>query len=354
MKKRIITIFILIIVLFSCCFCTGKIVAHKIRMKEIVHKYTDDLDYKNEFTKYNMVDSHMHFYDFNQETDGFDYLIDKMNIASVSSAVIFGMPLKKQFDDSMKDIDAYRRNNSASYYYYSATDYKLLNEYEKLSHSDKRRFYPFICGINPNDRYSAKFLKELLSLYKNSIYGIGEIICRHDDLTKNTLGSLVPTCTNLTMLEIYDLAASYDIPIILHNNITEKNLTAPLYIDEIKNALSYNKNTKIIWAHAGVFDSVKIDNYNEIIRQLLDDNENLYIDISWKFLTDYIYEDLDNWVDIINEYPMHFVIGTDTVGYYKNYVEEINKFDKLLLKLDEETRENLMSKNILNILNKVK
>lgn len=75
--------------------------------------------------KYDVVDSHLHFLDFIGKTDGFQALCKAMDMSGVSKSVIFGMPIAKQWDDSMKEPPSYYLSNDSRCYYYSATDYIL-------------------------------------------------------------------------------------------------------------------------------------------------------------------------------------------------------------------------------------
>ena len=43
-------------------------------------------------SKYEIVDSHLHFLDFTQDSDGFPSLVKAMDQCGVSEAVVFGMP----------------------------------------------------------------------------------------------------------------------------------------------------------------------------------------------------------------------------------------------------------------------
>ena len=46
----------------------------------------------DEAPRYDIVDSHLHFLDFTQESDGFPALTRAMDACGVSEAVVFGMP----------------------------------------------------------------------------------------------------------------------------------------------------------------------------------------------------------------------------------------------------------------------
>ena len=52
--------------------------------------------------KYDVIDSHLHFLDFTQDSDGFPELARAMDMSGVSEAIIFGMPIVKKWDSSMR------------------------------------------------------------------------------------------------------------------------------------------------------------------------------------------------------------------------------------------------------------
>ena len=134
------------------------------------------------------MDSHLHYLDFLQKTDGFEALAKKMDEVNVPYAVVFGMAMAKQWDENAPNEPAYYLSNDSRCYYYSATDYIMMEDYMALPDNEKSRFFHFISGINPNDRNSASHLRRLLETYPDDIYGIGEIMSRHDDLTALTYG----------------------------------------------------------------------------------------------------------------------------------------------------------------------
>lgn len=48
--------------------------------------------------RYNIVDSHLHFLDFVQDSDGLTALTEAMDASGVSGAILFGMPMVKKWD----------------------------------------------------------------------------------------------------------------------------------------------------------------------------------------------------------------------------------------------------------------
>ncbi len=308
-----------------------------------------------------MIDSHLHYLDFLQKTDGFPALVKAMDEAGVEKAVIFGMPIAKQWDSTMPKAPAYYLSNDSRCYYYSATDFILAEELLSQPDEIRERFIPFLCGVNCNDRFSAEHIRQLLGLYPDFWCGIGEIMCRHDDLTALTYGE-APHIDHPAVLDIIDLAAEKDLPLLVHHNITAQNSEEVLYLPELETALAHNRNCTVIWAHAGISRRVEITNLVDILDELLKRNANLRVDISWLVYDYYLLDGfpdrfkdgdtLDDWVKLIRRYPDRFMIGTDAVGHWQNYTKEIRKYDVLLDRLDEKTAEKLRRDNILSAVGK--
>ena len=311
--------------------------------------------------RYRTVDSHLHALDFLQQTEGFAALADAMDEAGVEQAVVFGMPMAKQWDSTMPKAPSYYLSNDSRCYYYSGTDYILAELLKQQPAKIRKRFYPFCCGINGNDRMAASQLRRLLEMFPDFWCGIGELMSRHDDLTALTYGE-APHVNHPAFLEIFDLAAEYDLPVLVHHNITAQGSEEVLYLDELKEALAHNRDCRIIWAHAGISRRVEIQNLTKIVRDMLKKNRNLWVDISWLVYDYYVLDNFPNhyadndtpadWVRLIEDYPDRFMLGTDVVGRWDKYVQEIRKYDVLLEKLTPDTAEKLCRDNILAVMKK--
>lgn len=304
--------------------------------------------------KYEIVDSHLHYLDFLQKSDGFESLVKEMDKSNVSQAVIFGMPMKKQWDEKAGKEPAYYMSNDSRAYYFSATDYIMMEALEKQPKEIQDRFLPFIGGVNPNDKSSAALIRQALETYPGRFVGIGEVMSKHDDLTALTYGE-TPHANSEAMLAIYDLAAEKKMPVLIHHNIAGSNMDDPIYLEEMEKALAHNRNTNIIWAHVGISRRVEISNLIELTEQSLIKNKNLYYDISWVVYDDYINkseESLKQWAALIEKYPDRFSIGSDVVGHWEKYEKEITKYYPLVDLLSKETAEKLCKSNILNLIAK--
>ena len=308
--------------------------------------------------KYSIIDSHLHYLDFTQNTDGFPALAQAMDRAGVEKAVIFGMPMAKTWDHIMEEPPTYYLSNDSRCYYYSATDFLMAQDLIGQPEEIRSRFMPFCCGFNCNDRYASRQIERLLDLYPNFWRGIGEIMSRHDDLTALTYGEGLHMNSD-AFCRIYDLAAERDLPVLVHHNIAAQNVKEPIYLKELERALAHNRKTRIIWAHIGISRRIEMEELLIIAGRLLHDNPNLWVDISWIVYDDYILgknidaaaadDLLDSWAILIEHYPDRFMIGSDKVGHWADYPHEILKYYKLLDRLKPETVEKICRKNILSL-----
>ena len=308
---------------------------------------------------YDIVDAHLHYCDFLEKTDGFPALVRAQDMSGVSESVVFGLGIAKQWDEHRDKAPTYYLSDDCRCYYYSATDFLLAEDLLAQPDEVRRRFHPFCCGINGNDRFSADHIRQLLRIYPNFWEGIGELMSRHDDLTALTYGE-PPHIDHPAFLDIFDLGAEEGLPVMVHHNITAQNNEEVLYLDELKRALAHNRDCNIIWAHVGISRRVEIQHLPEIAADMLAENPNLYTDLSW-VVYDYYVKDgfpdrymdgdsLDDWVALCEEFPDRIMIGTDKVGHWKTYPNEIVKYYDLLDRLQPETAQKVCHDNILRLL----
>lgn len=310
--------------------------------------------------KYHQVDSHLHFVDFLQGTDGIQALIKAMDGCGVDETMIMGMPLVKQWDEQDPRRPTYYLDDDARCYWYSATDILVAREVQALPAEQRRRFHPFICGFNGADRSAIDHVRRMIEWYPGFWEGIGEVMARHDDLTALTYGG---TCraNSVTLDPVYDLAAEYDLPVCLHSNVTSVHETDPIYLNELEGAVQKHPQTKIIWAHAGASRRVVCPTLIPELRRLLKTYPNLYVDLSWVIFEDYMYK-LDpqtqqralssDWVQVVNDFPERFMVGSDKVGKFSNYHEEMQKYYVFTDALKPETQRKFCRDNFLGLLPK--
>jgi hypothetical protein len=302
--------------------------------------------------RYQIVDGHLHFLSFVQETAGMDAFLKAMDDTGVAESVVIGMPVVKKWDEGDARRPTYYLDNDSHVYWYSATDFLVARAVLDLPKDRQARLHPFICGFNSADRNAVDHVERMLALYPDFWQGIGEVFLRHDDLTALSYGD-APRATSSAFGRLLDLAAERDLPVLVHSNIGPAWREQPEYLDEIESAIRTHPATRVIWAHAGISRRIVIANHTEILRRMLGQYRNLTIDLSWVIFEQELAPGgtLDRkWVNLIEEYPGRFVIGSDTVGFFDDYKPTLQRYYLLLDALKPETARKVAHDNFLALL----
>ena len=138
--------------------------------------------------KYEIVDGHFHFLSFVQGTAGMDAFFKAMDDTGVVESAVLGMPVVKNWEEWQDKQPTYYLDDDARVYWYSATDYLVARAVQPLPEAKRKRLHPFICGINCADRNAVDHVERMIENFPNFWEGIGEVFCRHDDLTALTYG----------------------------------------------------------------------------------------------------------------------------------------------------------------------
>lgn len=237
---------------------------------------------------YHYTDAHLHYVDFFQESEGVAALLESMTAAEVDHVMITGIPVAKKWHEDEPKRPRYYAGDDAGVYWYSATDVLVVSALKKLPADQRQCFHPFLSGFNPADKNADAHVRRMLEMNPDLWQGLGEIFTRHDDLTALIYGD-TPRANNEAMTRIYHVAAEYDLPVMLHSNITSKRERNPLYLSEIEEPLRNHPHVRFIWAHAGTSMEIhrhqeKLDFLLPTLRRLLENYPNLYIDLSWTML----------------------------------------------------------------------
>lgn len=314
----------------------------------------------SEAREYRYIDAHLHYVDFFQDSEGSDKLFAAMDAARVDAVVLMGLPVMKKWHEDEPKRPRYYQGDDAPLYWYSATDAILAEAVRAMSPAQRARVHPFISGFNPNDKNATVHVERMLELYPGLWHGIGEVFTRHDDLTAMIQGE-APRANNEAMQRIYKLAATHDLPVLLHSNLTSVREREPLYLEELTDALATNPDTRFLWAHAGTSAELhraqgKLGFLRETLDTLLAEHDNLWIDLSWSVLEPYIL-DADGapraaWVALIEKYPDRFVLGSDLVGHFDNLGKTLHAFDGLLDALPADVADKVAHGNLQRLLKK--
>lgn len=304
--------------------------------------------------RYRINDAHCHYVDFVQNTEGMDVLLEQMDQASVDNIVLFGLSVTKLWTDFDQERPIYYDDNDAPVYYYALTDVILAEAMMKLPKKQKDRIYPMICGFNPVDKNGLDHIKRMVDMYPDLWVGIGEVFFRHDDLTRMTYGRN-PTANCASMKPIYEYAAEKNLPIWIHCDIGDPVSNKPTFLYEMVEAIKNNPNTKIVWCHIGDTRAVNVKGLREITLRLLKNYPNLYYDISWVVFEQIIAPEGKpdpKWLEIFEQFPNRFMVGTDKIGGFTDYVQTIRRYDVLFDALSPETAKKLASENMFELLPK--
>lgn len=199
------------------------------------------------------------------------------------------------------------------------------------------RVFPFFAGV---DTYGEDGVEQVRANLEQGYYGIGEIV---------GASSFSPATSNLAwkaehphdgnLPAIYDLAAEYGVPVLLH--IDPPN---GYPIQKLEEALDAHPDTILIFAHANAYNSPSN------LKSLLDAHPNLFIDFFAGF-TVYNQDStntLADFIPVIEQYPDRFFVGTDS-GYGIGYQNAVLAMYQLIDLLTTETACRVSYQNILNI-----
>lgn len=308
--------------------------------------------------KPSLVDAHLHYVNFMQETNGTRELLESMDEAGVEKAWIFGLPVIKKWDASAPKRPRYYLGDESPLYYFSGTDDILARDLLSLPADQRERFAPFISGFNPTDMNAADQVEMLIERYPGFWQGIGEILTRHDALTALTAGE-TPRADHPALMKVYKVAAKHKMPVLLHSNLSSLREEEPIFKPELENALKENPETRFVLAHAGTSESIEalqkpIANLPEILENLLERYPNLSIDLSWSVRDHYLFKDKDEvngeWVALIEKFPNRFLIGSDKVGKFSGLDKNLSGYAGLFDKLSKDAADQVGRRNALDLL----
>jgi hypothetical protein len=295
-------------------------------------------------SKYAMIDAHLHVVNFTQETPGGEALIDAMDRSNVGRSVIFGLPVSKLWASGEREAPDYYLANDAPCYYYGYTDVLVAEMVRSLPPEQQERLYPMICGFNPVDRYALRHVERLYRQYPDVWSGIGEILLRHDDLTAFTYGETA-RANHPALWPIYQFAADYGLPVLLHQNITSvtKN-DHPVYLHELEEAVAEFPRTQFVFAHCGMSRRVNVPFYYQMVDRLLAQYPNLCVDYSWIIFDVVICPNGKpeaDWLALTEKYSDRICLGSDMVTKFERVAPELQRYDVFLDQLSETARANL-------------
>jgi len=188
---------------------------------------------------------------------------------------------------------------------------------------------------------------------------VGEVMCRHDDLTTMLLGKEIPRINHPALDEIYEFCVEVNLPILVHQNASRVGDKEGgwSYKQEVADVLERHPQLKLVWVHAGVSRRCSAPDHHELIDNMLSSYPNLGVDISWVVWEDVICDDSgtvkQSWVDCIQKHHTRFYIGSDNVAQFfpikdtstNLLAANITKYWQLFDRLTTEAAENVAFNN---------
>jgi hypothetical protein len=251
-----------------------------------------------------------------------------------------------------------------------------------LPDESRSRFACCISGFKPTDGGAVDHIDRMYKKYPNMWRGIGEIMCRHDDLSTMLQDLEIPAANHPAMKRIYAWAVEHDLPCLVHHNANYfHHNTAKLkvdqvgvYAEEVCEVLAEFPTLKFLWCHAGISRSCFGVAHEKILDSMIGRFPNLIVDLSWvvfettmckpKRLAEGAFEVKDEWLAVMEKYPKNFIIGSDAVGQYEMpqwlraatkapihglYGPQMVKYQGMLSSLSKSTREAIAWKNCEDI-----
>lgn len=259
-------------------------------------------------------------------------------------------------DQNFEVINSFLKENNVEYiclsgFYSNSTkldpnlDLKIIEAAKNNSH-----FIPFLRGFELTDMQSLNYVRQMLE--KNIFKGIGELLVNGHGIR---LGADSPF-----MMELYKLAAQYQIPVLIHFTFGSMSKNEPggeMQLNQLKNALAQHPATTIIVAHCGAGPKPQHNNYQQYLETLLANYPNLYLDLAGMHIDLYEKDVLtplgETIIHIIKKYPDRFLLGfdfDDIMFPYEKGTEILKYYKKFLANFDLATAQQVAYTNAKQLL----
>ena len=300
-------------------------------------------------------------------------LLRGMDEAQVDHVMVSGMPFIKKWSENepflrpryyLDSSSRVKRARDTDITVASAiVDYRAAYADDPARLAELAKIHPFITGFDGTDLGAVDLIVKRIKEFPGIWEGIGEVMSRHDDLTNLSFGER-PRADHPALVRVCRFAGAHFLPVSIHHNIapisrSPSEIKPPLYLDEFVQLLrqcrweedGVDYTTRFIWCHAGISRRVTIADLPFWIEEVLREaGEQVYIDLSWVVLEDYIYQDLNRWAELIEQFPGQFMIGSDAVGGASRIDQELDRFDRLLAELPADVRARVEHDNFADLM----
>jgi hypothetical protein len=326
---------------------------------------------------YAFNDSHFHLTNYVQDGPPLTQFVQMMG-KTVGRVALFGIPLQQEWSYRVDGDNApsYYLGTDSPLYYYSFNDAMIAMAYRALPPETQARFDPMITGFNPADMYAAAHIRRVLKTFPGVFTGIGEFSVHKEFVTAKVAGG-TPSLRDPALDSILAFAGEAGLVVIMHNDVNvpfakpgseEASLNlpsappVPAYLAQMQTLLERHPGTTVIWAHTGLGRTVRpIGDHVRMLAALIADPKlpNLYFDISWKVVADYVTasdSSLTAAANLFNRYPDRFLFGTDALSPPDTtaYLEVFHEYAPLWKRLTPEASEKIRLRNYITLFDRAR
>ena len=312
--------------------------------------------------KWDTIDCHLHLLDFLQKSSGTSAALKAMDGCDCKKALVFGMPCCKKWMFYRAEKPLYYQDDNAPCYVYAYADQMVADAWLALEDKDRARLAPTFASFDPTDLAAIDHVQRLYNKYPGMWRGIGELMCRHDDLTTMLLDKEIPRINHPALMMdggIYSFAIEKGLPVQIHHNSDRvgDNDGTWEYVYEVEEVLEKYPKLCMVWVHAGVSRRCSEPTHYDMIDRMCSTYDNLMIDISWVVWEDVICDEQGvikpEWVKCVQKHHTKFFIGSDNVAQYfpikdtsiNLLASNITKYYQLFEKLTPEAAQNVAYDN---------
>jgi len=196
-----------------------------------------------------------------------------------------------------------------------------------LDDDKRKRFAPVMGSFNPTDINALGHVLRMWHKYPLLWRGLGEIMCRHDDLTTLLQDDETPVINHMAMRPIYEFCIEQNTNCMVHQN-ADRTAEAEddgefEYVWEVKQVLEAFPDLKLHWCHAGASRRTSEESHPDMLDEMVSLFGNLHIDMSWVVWEEVVLEPetgkpKKKFIDLFEKHPTRFSIGSDQVGQFIN------------------------------------
>lgn len=332
-SKKTYFILFIILILFSVIIVSFYYKSKSFTPKLTLKNYKTPTYINRADVLYGVADANIHFLGYGNASLPYEVIVNWLIESGVLFCTINGLGQSLPFDSKCEyylDCPNEKIHNTIAKDFINGTNYNKY--YDKFK--DKIVILYGVSFVDLNrPAKTIEYIELLNKNFKDQIKSVGEI-----NACKPILNIDDHNCINPINIDKWKDFMFYfernNIPMLIHCDLgteTEPMKNLPL----IKQIFDTYPNNKIIWAHMGISkQSYKMNTlaHIKLLEQFLALYPNLYLDLSWSILYDYVFINENKcklYANLINKHYNRFLYGSDFVASisktYQDYLTDLEK-----------------------------